>query len=115
MPTWPASLPQLPQQGNYSEKLPDVTLRSTNDQGAAKTRRRFTAGVKKFTMAFFMTPAQVEDFEDFYDNDIYSGSVSYTYIHPRTQAVATVRMSSVPQITAQGPNYMVSFEMEILP
>lgn len=117
MPTWPITLPLYVQEGGYQEKPGSTTLETGMDIGPAKIRRRFTRTIRQFSVSMMMTPAQVATFETFYESDCLSGSISFTWVHPRTRAVATVRFRN-PRYTigvqGGGGSCMVQFTIEII-
>ena len=116
MAAWPATLPQAPLVNGYQESIPDTSIRTKMDQGAAKTRKRTTAGIREFQMSFVMTAAQVEIFETFYITTTNSGVDMFTFDHPRTGVTyAKFRFSGVPKYIAIGLVYNVSVGMELLP
>lgn len=91
MPSWPASLPQFVQEQGYDESLPDQTVESPMDSGPPKSRRRFTTAFRPLRVTIWCTAEQAEDFEEFYMDDCAAGSLSFTWVHPRTQQAATFR------------------------
>jgi hypothetical protein len=66
-----------------------------------------------------MTGAEVVNFEDFYDNDIFSGALSFDFPDPRTGTTGNFRIDvsqGPPQISAIEPDiFDVSFVLEKLP
>lgn len=101
MPDWPSSLPQTPLISGDSETLENNIIFSQMDQGPAKYRRRFTAGVQKFTASFVLTSAQVTTFKTFFDDSIAQGASTFTFTNPRTDASETFRIDmaqGAPQI-----------------
>lgn len=112
MPTWPVTLPQLPLQDGFSEKRPKNVIRTSMDQGKAKTRRRYTAGVRNFTVQLFMTTAQVAIFDAFQSDECYDNAISFTWVSPRTGESGSFRIVDEPSFVPKGPNWIVSFAME---
>ena len=112
---WPATLPQYVLQEGYAENGRENSIRSNMEQGPAKTRKRYTSAIRKFSVALYMTAAQVDIFDAFYESDLAFGSISFTWVHPRTQASGTFRILNQPAYTPTGPNYKVQFDMELLP
>jgi hypothetical protein len=113
---WDASLPTMPLMDAYDEALAENTIRSQMEGGPAKVRRRFTSGVRKFSVAFRMTDTQAATLDTFYTDDTYSGSVAFELTHPRTGATLDFRFVTAPRITCQSPTiYTATFELEVLP
>lgn len=115
MTAWPGTLPQLVDQSGYSESPPNILLRSTVDSGPAKSRRRFTSGVRPITCSMILTAAELEILDAFYIDDMASGSLTFTWVHPRTQDAATFRFTKPPTYSPFGASYQVSLELEIMP
>lgn len=115
MPSWPASLPQKPLESGYSEGTIDTSVRTSMDVGPAKVRRRISAGTRDCQMQFFMTSSQLSDFITFYETTILSGSLSYTWNHPRTGNSYSWRIKKAPQWSKQGQYYVIPLELEQLP
>jgi len=116
MPAWPGTLPTKPLMRGYQESHDDPKLRSPMDAGPAKVRRRFTATVFKFNAGFILTDTELTIFEDFYADDLKHGSLSFTWVHPRTGAAITSRIKGVYAYTTLSDDaYEVRFEVEILP
>lgn len=116
MAVWPASLPQCPLASSYSETPQRQTLRSQMDAGPAKVRRRFTAGTTDLAYAVNLTPAQVQTFEAFYDDDTDAGALPFDMPHPRTGTTVTVRFKGPYELTAIGGlYYRLSLTIEVLP
>jgi hypothetical protein len=116
MVDWPASLPELPLSGKYTEMPPNLVIRTGMDVGPAKVRRRFTAGVRDIKVAFFLTADQVEILDDFFLVDLLGGSLSFTWVNPRTNSTASLRFKKPPNYSHFANIwYDVDFELEILP
>ena len=121
MPTWPASLPQKPLQRNYQENFGSTLVSTQMDKGPDKRRRRSTARVDTFQVSFIMDTTQVQTFENFVDNDLNGGALSYQWEHPRTGNTRSFRI--VPQgqdnifslRPLSGKLYEVTMQLEVLP
>lgn len=115
MPTWPSTLP-APKVGSYKENPPKLTLRTEMEQGPAKVRKRFTAGVRMLSFTLCLTKAEVEILDDFFVDDVASGALSFDYSHPRTAVACKARITKEPQYTGVDPDYYeAQIELEILP
>lgn len=119
MVAWPASLPQKPLAEGFAEQMRKMGLRSAMDAGPAKQRRRFTAAVRTLKLRLRLTPAQVAALDTFWETDTAGGSLSFTWVHPRTGAGVTMRfIADQPpdvQPVNRGLQYIASFDVEILP
>ena len=88
------------------------------DAGPDKVRRRFTAGVRTFSVALPpLTTSQVATFDTFFDVTVAGGAISFDWVNPRTQAAAAkVRFVGLPTYQAlAGDSYSGKSNMEILP
>lgn len=118
MTTWPASLPQTPLQSGFVEDLPRLTVATEMDAGPSKVRRRFTAGVIKYTMEFSMDSTQVVTFREFFIDTTKGGSVKFNFPDLYAGSTSEFRFDvseGVPQIKPEEGRYRVSVKMEKLP
>lgn len=119
MATWPVSLPQTPLQDGFSEQIENGVITTQMDQGPSKTRRRFTASVKKYEVTFLMSASQLSTFRTFFDSAISGGANSFTFTDPIVNTSGSFRIDmsqGSPTITPlSGGQYTVSFSMEKLP
>jgi len=116
MSAWPSTLPSAPLARGFSEKPPKLTLRTQMDAGPAKVRKRFTAGVRPLTLQIKVTSAQVAIFDSFYLSDCGAGATPFTWVHPRTGAAASLRITDEPSYDPAGGDYWtITFNVEILP
>lgn len=95
-PAWPATLPQFVLESGYGEALPDVTIESQVDGGAPKRRRRFTTAWRPIDCAIECDATQAATFETFWGATCASGSLDFTWVHPRTRTAATFRWRGGP-------------------
>lgn len=115
MSYWPVALPQSPLSSSYGEDWQDGAIRSQMDTGPAKVRRRFTALVKTYSVAFVLTDRQVEILMEFWEETCTMGTLTFTWQDPRTQDPATVRFASRPGISHDNGMFRVQFQIEVLP
>lgn len=120
MPTWPQILPQSPDVSGYSEKPQSQVARSEMDAGPSKSRRRFTAAARAVPVTYsLLTRAQIDAFENFFDNDIAAGALPFDWPQPRTEAMVSVVISGNPpyEITPQGSGvyWRLTMTLEIQP
>lgn len=112
---WPATLPQSPSVDGYQEQFVDTTIHSQMDVGPPKIRRRTTAGVKKFSLTFDMTGAQVIILEEWFLDELAGGAVPFVFPDPRSGSPVTMRMVGSPKVQSQGIEFKVGFDAEQLP
>lgn len=117
MVAWPADLPQTVLAAGYEESPPDLVLRTAMDAGPAKVRRRFTAGPRLIPVSAIMTAAQVATLDAFFLESLAGGALAFDWIHPRTQAAASMRIMGPPRYAnlAGDAVWEVSMTLEILP
>ena len=115
MASFPASLPN-PLVSGYSDTAPNLVIRTEMDQGPAKVRKRFTAGVRPMTVNFVLTEAQVAALDTFFETTIDGGAASFTMENPRTDQTESFRFTSPPQYQAISySHYNVTLSLEQLP
>ena len=116
-PTWPVGLPQLIAVDGYGETPPDTTLRTGMDAGPAKVRRRSTAGIRPLSVQLDLDAAQVETLDGFYVATLQGGALAFDWVHPRTQAIATLRFVRPPAYRPQGSDaaWRAVMQLEVLP
>ena len=112
---WPESLYGCILKSGFKETPPENTIRTDMGYGPAKVRRRTTANIRKFSISMFFSSTQLTTFETFYTTTISSGSVSFNFRHPRTQAVESFRIANIPTYDPMGMGYIVVFQMEMMP
>ncbi|MFA5381860.1 MAG: hypothetical protein WC356_01755 [Candidatus Micrarchaeia archaeon] len=66
------------------------------DAGPAKSRKRFTAGVRPFEVEYEFPPDEMAIWEDFLENDISDGALSFVWPHPRKWGT-TITVRLVPK------------------
>jgi hypothetical protein len=115
--SWPPGLPQLVAVEGYDEAPPDLTVRTQMDAGPAKVRRRFTAGVRALSLQLDLDSAQVETLDVFFDATLQGGALAFDWVHPRTQAAATLRFVRPPVYRpgASDAAWQAVLQLEILP
>ncbi len=118
VPIWPPGLPQRVERG-FTESIGINVIRTPNDAGPAKIRRRSTRP-SSMSVTMLMTTDQVDILEDFI-NITLLGTARFEYTHPRTEDTVEVRIvpgqdGTMFNCTYRAPEYwMVSMQWEILP
>lgn len=102
-PRWPASLPP-PLLAEYGESVTPPTVVFEPDVGNPLTRRRGTIHRKEITATFRVTSDQLRDFEEFFFNEIASGTLAFRMTHPRQRTDRLFRIS----IRQNDPAYSIS-------
>jgi len=114
---WPTSLPAFeePLLSSYNEKPGTATVRTEMEVGPAKIRKRTTAEVDKFEVAYIMTGSQVATFDGFYDSTTAQGALRFDATHPRTLNTKEFRIKEDPTYEPIGNDFKVIFTVEVLP
>lgn len=116
MSIWPATLPP-PALNTMQEVAPNNSIRSSMDKGPDIVRRRTTANVRLINFSMNLSPEQTDVLDDFYTNTTASGSLSFTYTHPRTGQVFEARFrGDPPQYNErEGMLWVAQVSLELLP
>jgi hypothetical protein len=115
---WPTELPELPERDGWSETFPKNGVRTQNDVGQAKQRRRFTAGVRPHTITLILTQEQTVIFDTFWSVDCGEGALPFTWVNGRTGDTVDFQfnVNEPPVITNKGGStYICRFPLEQLP
>jgi hypothetical protein len=117
IPSWPTTLPQELTLDGYSQSAADNIIKSSPDIGPAKVRRRSTAAVRPVSGTLILNETGLEDFKDFFKEDLLDGSIRFSWADPDDGSTAVeMRFTSPPAWTALGGGLSrVSMELEILP
>lgn len=90
MVDWPTTLPAEGLAG-ITDQRKSTKIRSSVDQGPAIVRRRYTRAVRNVNIPIVLTDAERAIFDDWYDNDLVGGTLSFNYIDPRGGSVRSFR------------------------
>lgn len=113
---YPAGLPQVLADRDYREQPPDTALRTEMDQGPAKVRRRFTAGVRPVTGRLDLSEAQVEILDGFYVTDLAGGTLRFDWVNSRNRVAGELRFVGPPVYTPLGGDrWRADLSLEIMP
>lgn len=114
--TWPSTLPQAPQAGDWTETPQRNVASFQPEVGPPKYRRRNTANGTVAEAVFMMTAAQVATFNDFYQNTLIDGVLPFNWAHPITGVVYSWIFAQAPPANAQYFNWnRVSVQLIRLP
>lgn len=113
---WPPSIVRKFSASGFSEKTPNVVVRTSMDAGPVKIRRRFTAGVRPIVGKMKMKSSELATFDTFFNTTLNGGALPFDWTHPRTGVAATYRFTEEPEYTAdEGDWWLVSMKLEIMP
>lgn len=88
------------------------------DSGPSYQRQRYTAAPERFSGRIWVDYTQYATFRDFWVTTLAHGSLSFDWVHPMTNAAATVQfdVSQPPQVSAiSGTLFEVALTFEVLP
>ena len=121
MALWPATLPQLGQIG-AGYKPQDAVARSRMDVGPPSRRNRSTATTKDVDYQMPLTGVQAAILEDFHENTLRNGALSFDWISPLDGRPVQIAFKSPPEFSARigdpDPNkrlWVVTLSLEIQP
>ena len=80
MSSWPASLPQVPLLRGFAESQDSAVVRTETEGGPAKTRRRFTATVKRHSVPLVMSRTQKNTLQTFFDSTLGFGAEAFDWV-----------------------------------
>lgn len=111
--SWPSTLPQYVLVEGFEEAFGKPRIETATDAGKPKSRQRFTAEYRKFSMSVQMTEAQATIFETFYFDTLAAGTQPFDWVHPRTRASKTFYFrGEPPKMRSQGgEDVIVSFTL----
>lgn len=113
---WPPSLQQLVNEQGFSLEKGSTVIRSSPEIGPVKMRRRFTRSVDTMNISLYLTVAQFNTFETFYNTQTNAGVTPFELEHPITGVLREYRFIDEPKYTSIGGiTFQVSFRVEILP
>jgi len=116
--TWPAALEDKLNVAGFQYQIGPTAIRSENDVGLAKVRRRFTKGVDTLSVSINLTYTEFNDLYNFWDVTLNGGVNRFEFDHPFTGALTEFRMVSPPRIGPRargGREFLVTMEWEIPP
>lgn len=114
--TWPITLQQLANQEGFNYEVGSTTVRSENDIGAPKVRRRFTKSVDRLSITINCTTAQWNTLYNFFDVTLNGGALPFEFTNPLTATVEEFRFTQPPVARPIGGNdFVVQMLWEKLP
>lgn len=97
MPSWPETLP-APQWQGFQAEFQDNVIRSQMDSGPGKLRRRFSAAAMYYPVTWMFTRPQLQEFYNWFVDEVFSGSISFSWTHPITGLTVIARFRKPPSI-----------------
>lgn len=103
--TWPFDLQQRVNEDGFSYQFGETALRSENDTGPAKVRRRFTKGIDTVTCTINLPIGDFALFRDFYNVSLNGGVSPFYFRNPMTDEMEVFRFSGPPKADPMGGRY----------
>lgn len=116
-PLWPSTLPPPLADNTTSYQAVSNAIRSNQDAGVAKVRRRFTAVATPFNCSIKLTQAQYATLITFYETTL-ADVLPFDWTDFRTNATATYRFIQRPAGSFQKGSinrWLVTLQLEKLP
>lgn len=112
---WPSSVPQDALISAFQESWDENVVETKPEHGPPLRRRRSSAGTDSLAIAQHMTAVQITAFEAFYKDDLKSGSLPFTRLHPRKGTTIYCLIGNKPEIAAVRTDlFRVSFPLMVL-
>ena len=113
---WPATLSQVLDADNFSYEFGPTVIRTEQQNGAAKLRRRFTKGINPVVGTIVLTQSLFATLKTFYETTINGGVDQFSMTHPITGVTANFRFVSQPRLVHKGGiNLTLSLNLEEMP
>jgi hypothetical protein len=116
--TWPTSLPDKPLQDGYTESPPNNIIKTSVDKGPAKLRKRTSTNTRPITCRIVVSRYLVNVFDYFYITECASGTLRFSWEHPRTGITYDFRFdpNAMPQYSSVGgDDFSIEFKLEQMP
>jgi hypothetical protein len=112
---WPSSLQQYLNGGDFGLEFVDPTIKSQNDVGPVKTRRRYTGVRKIYSGSINLHKDDYATLENFFFVSTNGGVLPFEITDPITSLPVTVRFADPPALRRLGGVYfVVSLRFETL-
>ena len=116
MISWPAELPQYMLLEGQQSGLGDGRIRSQNDDGTAKVRRRFSNVPRPLSGTMLMSYDELQTFIAFVEDDLSGGTLPFELPSQVDMETWVVQFAGeMPSWTRVGPKFSVKFDLVILP
>lgn len=106
--SWPDDLPIFVQRENFRVQREEGRLRSPTDFGPGKVRRRSSSTVRTITPRIWMTRAQLERFDEFWQVDTKGGSLFFWFPEPGRHGFPMRGLGGGILLTADGVPLLIS-------
>jgi len=100
--TWPTSLQQCLNQGDFSEAPKDTNIYTQPETGATKRRRRFTKQEVNLTASIIVNAAQYTTFKNFVEVTLKDRINPFDFEHPITGEAKVYKLAGPENIQPHG-------------
>lgn len=113
---WPDYLPNDVVRGAYNEEIEVYNAKHAPEVGETIFRRRSRIATEKVGFTIQMTTAEVALFLQFYQSELFDGTLTFTFTDPRKETTSTFSFVAPPSISAISYNrYSVKFSLRRMP
>lgn len=115
MATWPATLPQVPLAGSWSEQTNNVLVGFQPDVGNPMVRRKSTVAHDVVSFSMAVTKTQKITLDTFYYDTTKEGAQTFDWLDPTTDPLAlrTWRFVSPPSYSWGVGNNMMTVSVSL--
>jgi len=100
--TWPLFLQQLLNAESFNVEFGETVIRSDNEIGPQKVRRRFTKPVDTYTASINVFQSDMVAFRQFFNTTLNGGATSFYFDDPLTGVQGVFTFSKPPSISPIG-------------
>lgn len=100
---WPSDLDWFAEHGSWTETAEPNVTRFDVGVGPPKTRRKHYGPAIRLEFSRIMYSAELEQFLDFYQDDLNSGELNFTALDPRTEVLTEYQFMAEPSWQDIGP------------
>lgn len=112
--TWPSNFQQIINEQGFQVEFGETLLRSENEIGPKKTRRRFTKPIDSYSVSINIFQSEVASFRQFFNTTLNGGATSFYFTDPLTNTVEVFKFSKPPSIVPRGSagHYTLTMQWE---
>ena len=99
---WPVTLQDKVNEDSFAHQIGETVLRSSNETGPVKVRRRFTRPINTFNVSIDLTVAEYSTFYYFYNTTLNGGVTPFDFVNPITGVLNEYRFTGAPAFSSLG-------------
>ncbi len=116
-PQWPPTFPQDAFLGQSFQRR-NAFAQFSVDAGPSMRRRVFGNASTDVRSPMIFTQEQMIDFDEFWIDTLFEGSLAFDWVHPVTGVLATYRFNTYPSFSkmesAEGKLYQAVMDLELI-